>query len=171
MSRSLNPYIAGNPVGNSHAFIGRADIVREVLRVFSRSEDNAIVLYGQRRIGKTSVLQFLQKTLAQEQTSGHYFPVYFDLQDKATFSLEAVLKELAATIAKALALPAPQLGNDPLHGFQYEWLPQQLAQLPQGAALVLLFDEFDVLAADSAKDAGEHFSPIYVICSPMIAIV
>jgi len=38
MSRSLNPYIAGNPVGNSNAFTGRADIIREVLHIFSRPE-------------------------------------------------------------------------------------------------------------------------------------
>jgi tetratricopeptide (TPR) repeat protein len=159
MSRSLNPYIAGNPVGNSNAFIGRADIVRDVLHIFSRPEENAIVLYGQRRIGKTSVLQFLQKTLAQETATGHYYPVYFDLQDKATLALGDVLTELAATIANALNLEKPQLGDNPAHSFQYDWLPQQLDQLPENSALVLLFDEFDVLAADSAKDAGGNFFP------------
>jgi ATP-dependent Clp protease ATP-binding subunit ClpA len=68
MPRYLNPCIAGNPVGNSNAFIGRADVVRDVLHIFARPEENAIVLYGQRRIGKTSVLQFLQKSLRQEKT-------------------------------------------------------------------------------------------------------
>jgi hypothetical protein len=157
MSRSLNPYIAGNPVGNSNAFIGRADIVRDVLHIFSRPEENAIVLYGQRRIGKTSVLQFLQKTLAQETATGHYYPVYFDLQDKATLALGDVLTELAATIANTLNLEKPQLGDNPAHSFQYDWLPQQLGLLPENSALVLLFDEFDVLAADSAKDTGSQF--------------
>ena len=28
-----NPYIAGNPVGNSPAFVGREDVLREVLRI------------------------------------------------------------------------------------------------------------------------------------------
>jgi len=45
----LNPYIAGNPVGDSPAFVGRVDVLREVLRVLRRPQDNAIVLYGQRR--------------------------------------------------------------------------------------------------------------------------
>lgn len=27
-----NPYVAGNPVGGSPAFVGRADVLREVLR-------------------------------------------------------------------------------------------------------------------------------------------
>jgi hypothetical protein len=51
MPTPINPYVAGNPVGDSPAFIGRADVLREVLRVLCRPQDNAIVPYGQRRIG------------------------------------------------------------------------------------------------------------------------
>ncbi len=61
MTLPINPYIAGNPVGGNPAFIGRADVLREVLRVLRRPAENAIVLYGQRRIGKTSVLQHDKK--------------------------------------------------------------------------------------------------------------
>jgi hypothetical protein len=159
MARCFNPYIAGNPVGNGDAFIGRSDIVKKVLQVFSRPQENAIVLYGQRRIGKTSVLQYLKKTLSQDKSTGQYFPIYFDLQDKATATLSDVLTELANTIASELQLAKPQLGNDILHNFQYQWLPQIVAQLPKESALVLLFDEFDVLAADSAQNAGAEFFP------------
>ena len=31
MTTRINPYVAGNPVGGSPAFIGRADVLREVL--------------------------------------------------------------------------------------------------------------------------------------------
>ncbi|HEY86395.1 MAG TPA: ATP-binding protein [Chloroflexi bacterium] len=51
-----NPYIAGNPVGGETAFIGRADALREVDRVLQNPNANAIVLYGQRRIGKTFIV-------------------------------------------------------------------------------------------------------------------
>jgi hypothetical protein len=63
MPTPINPYVAGNPVGDSPAFIGRADVLREVVRVLRRPQDNAIVLYGQRRIGKTSILQHLAAQL------------------------------------------------------------------------------------------------------------
>ena len=33
MATLVNPYVAGNPVGDSPAFIGRADVLREVVRV------------------------------------------------------------------------------------------------------------------------------------------
>ena len=90
-----NPYIAGNPVGGGEAFIGRADVLRDVLRVLKNPKESGMVLYGQRRIGKTSVLQELAANLPQQ---GPYAPVYFDLQDKAALPLEQVLHELANRI-------------------------------------------------------------------------
>jgi hypothetical protein len=92
MAIPLNPYVAGNPVGDSPAFVGRVDALREVLRVLRRSQDNAVVLYGQRRIGKTSILQHLAAWLSR---IGPYRPVYFDLQDQAAWPLGRVLRELA----------------------------------------------------------------------------
>lgn len=68
-----NPYIAGNPVGGGEAFIGRADVLRDVARILSNPQHSGVMLYGQRRTGKTSVLLEL----------GANLPIYFDLQDKA----------------------------------------------------------------------------------------
>lgn len=78
--KTTNPYIAKNPVGGGEAFIGRADVLRDVLRVLKSPYENGMVLYGQRRIGKTSVLLEMAADLPQK---GSYSPVYFDLQDKA----------------------------------------------------------------------------------------
>ena len=80
MKTKTNPYIAGNPVGGQKSFIGRKDVFKDVLRVLKSANENALVLFGQRRIGKTSILQELSHRLPQE---GPYCPVYFDLQDKA----------------------------------------------------------------------------------------
>ncbi len=92
MPDPVNPYITGNPVGGGPALVGRADVLREALRALRRPQNNAIVLYGQRRIGKTSILQHLAAQLPAE---GDYRPVYFDLQDKADLSLGRVLQDLA----------------------------------------------------------------------------
>ena len=64
MPLATNPYIAGNPVGKSPAFVGREDVLREVLRILRSTSQNAITLFGQRRIGKTSVLQWLEFSAA-----------------------------------------------------------------------------------------------------------
>ncbi len=151
-----NPYIAGNPVGNSPAFVGRADVLRAVLRVLRHPQQNAIVLYGQRRIGKTSVLLELAARLPQE---GDYRPVYFDLQDKAAWPLGRVLGDLARTVAQTLGQPDPDLGDDPETAFRDQWLPATLDELPPGCPLVLLFDEFDVLADPAAEQAAAAFFP------------
>jgi tetratricopeptide (TPR) repeat protein len=156
MAIPLNPYVAGNPVGDSPAFIGRADVLREVLRVLRRSQDNAIVLYGQRRIGKTSILQHLAVWLPRE---GPYRPVYFDLQDKADWPLDRVLQDLARNIAHTLGYPDPSLGSDSKTLFRQEWLSAVLGDLPEGCSLVLLFDEFDVLADPKVEQAAAAFFP------------
>ncbi|MEK8020181.1 MAG: ATP-binding protein [Candidatus Parabeggiatoa sp.] len=156
MSHPINPYIAGNPVGNTNAFVGRADILRDVLRVLRRPQDNAIVLYGQRRIGKTSVLQHL---VSQLPTQGNYCPIYFDLQDKATLTLGEVVSQLAQEMAHALKQTKPDLGEQPEITFRETWLPTVLQNLPKETALILLFDEFDVLAAPDAQQAGSAFFP------------
>jgi len=156
MAVPLNPYVAGNPVGDSPAFVGRADVLREVVRVLRRPQDNAIVLYGQRRIGKTSILQHLAARLPDE---GPYHPVYFDLQDKAERPLARVLGDLARTIAHAQGQPDPDLGDDPEIAFRDEWLPVVLADLSEGCSLALLFDEFDVLADPKKEQAAAAFFP------------
>ncbi len=164
MEIPLNPYVAGNPVGDSPAFIGRADVLREVLRILRRPQDNAIVLYGQRRIGKTSILQHLAAQLPHE---GPYHPVYFDLQDKTDWSLDRVLRELARTVTHALEQSSPDgstglatvLRLDPETGPRREWLSAALGDLPEGSSLVLLFDEFDVLADPQKEQAAAAFFP------------
>ncbi len=152
----LNPYVVGNPVGGSPAFVGRADVLREVLRVLRRPQDNAVVLYGQRRIGKTSILQHLEAGLPEE---GAYRPVYFDLQDKADWPLDRVLQAIARKVAHTLDRTEPDLGPDPGIGFRRRWLPAVLDDLPNGCSLVFLFDEFDVLAAPQAEQAATAFFP------------
>ena len=169
----LNPYIAGNPVGGTPNFVGRADVLREVLRVLRHPAQNAIVLYGQRRIGKTSILQQLAAQLPNE---GPYHSVYFDLQDKAAWSLGRVLVEIARTIAYALNQPDPDastgsaqgLGDNPVKAFRDTWLPAALDALSEQTqsktpsvkhSLVLLFDEFDVLADPKGGQAGADLFP------------
>ncbi len=155
-ARRGNPYVAGNAVGGSDAFVGREDVIRAVVRALAEPQNQGLVLYGQRRIGKTSILQHLAATLPAR--SGHR-PVYFDLQDKAASSLDEVLADLACEIAEALGLPDPAPGTDVEAWFRDAWLPQILGALPEGVSLVVLFDEFDVLVDVQAKQAAAALFP------------
>jgi formylglycine-generating enzyme required for sulfatase activity/tetratricopeptide (TPR) repeat protein len=151
----INPYIAGDPVGNSLSFVGREDVLREVIKVLRSPSQNAITLFGQRRIGKTSMLQFLKARLPQE---GAYRAVYFDLQDKAAWPLPRLLSELARRVADELGQPHPNLPADQTEPFRV-WMKEMLATLPAQSSVVLLFDEFDVLADPQAGSSVQEFFP------------
>ncbi len=150
---SENPYIAGNSVGGSPAFVGRTDILRNVRQVLRHRQQNAILLYGQRRIGKTSVLKELETKLKNDSV---YHPIFFDLLGKAHQSLEEVLRELADTISEALVKEKADLGNKPKTEFSQNWLPNLLNNLGT-KSLVLLFDEFDALDDPASKKTSNEF--------------
>ena len=76
---SVNPYIAGKPVGGSRAFVGRTHILRDIIQTLRSPHENTLLLYGQPRIGKTSILKEL---IAQLSKHGSYLPVYLDSKDK-----------------------------------------------------------------------------------------
>jgi tetratricopeptide (TPR) repeat protein len=139
----VNPYIAGNPVHGGFGFFGRADILRQVEQILAAPGQNAVILFGPRRIGKTSILLQLQHSLPATQ----YTVIYQDLQDKARQPMGELLAGLAAEIADYLNLAEPDLAfDDQGRVFQQEFLPQVYQVLPnQTQRLVLLFDEFDVL--------------------------
>ena len=49
-----NPYIAGKALDDERGFFGRQEILREIERSLRREGNSSIVLYGQRRTGKSS---------------------------------------------------------------------------------------------------------------------
>jgi tetratricopeptide (TPR) repeat protein len=152
-----NPYIIGNPVSGA-TFLGRDDILQEVSQVLEDHNNNAIVLVGQRRIGKTSVLHQLQAKLLNK---GSCHPISFDLQYKAQWPLERLLQNLAEKISEDLQQQEPDLGALPEKTFKEKWLPELLGKkLPlKKESLVLLFDEFDVLDDPESQQAGQAFFP------------
>jgi tetratricopeptide (TPR) repeat protein len=148
MANFTNPYIAGAPLRGERGFYGRQDTLQWVRRELRNPATNALVLFGQRRIGKTTLLLQLQQTLPADQ----FAPVYFDLQDQATRSLSSVLADLADTMAEQAGLepPDPETFDDRGRHFSTHFLPQLYAAIGQRRP-VLLMDEFDVL--DQAAEA------------------
>ncbi len=151
-----NPYIAGNPVRGQGHFVGRTDILLDVLRLLRNPNANAIALYGQRRIGKTSILFQLEEQLAE---TGRYLPVYFDLHDKADLSLPEILFRMAGQIARYVDMHP--LDHEKFEGdagyFHNAFLPQAIEKTNK--KLILLFDEFDVLDRPYKGQVGATFLP------------
>lgn len=138
-------------------FIGRSDILRNVEQTLRNPSANTLVLFGQRRIGKTSVLLHIEQEL---RAKAEFVPVYFDLQDKAALPLSQVLYQLAQVIAQTTVTLLPDRSKfDPDGVFFRETFIPQAIDACRGRQLVLLFDEFDVLDMPQHARAGATFFP------------
>ena len=76
--RKFNPYVAGAPVMNDEMFFGRRQLVDRILQTI---HNNSLLLYGERRIGKTSIQHQLKRRLLEiDDPYFDFHPVYIDLQ-------------------------------------------------------------------------------------------
>ncbi|HEY0135302.1 MAG TPA: AAA family ATPase [Nannocystis sp.] len=149
-----NPFAVGNAVGGTPYFVGRSDIIHKVVSVLRRPLEPGLVLFGQRRIGKSSILRELEEQLPK---LGPWKPVFFDLQRHTRATIEEILEDLASIIATALGLPDPVfVGEDIMGAFCKTWLPEVLKARPDGSRLVLLLDEFDVLTDPKTNSASKR---------------
>lgn len=152
-----NPYITGNPVGNTKIFVGREDILQYVIEMVRSDNQNATVLYGQRRIGKTSVLQALESRLKKETS---YQVVYFSLEGRASLPLTQLLLILAQTLSNEFNPTGLNTNSIQKQSFK-QWFFNWLDNFPTG--LVLLLDEFDVLIQPSKiGQATADFFPYFI---------
>jgi tetratricopeptide (TPR) repeat protein len=150
--RRFNPYVAGAPVIDANLFFGREALIDRILQTI---HNNSLLLYGERRIGKTSVQHHLKRRLETlEDPEYDFYPVYIDLQgtpEEKFFSTlaEDIFGELAP-ILNGLQMNAPTR-----EGAVYAYrelvrdIQRVLKVLKQNSSkkirLVLLMDEVDVL--------------------------
>jgi len=155
MNDILNPYIAGAPVVESSMFFGREDVFSWIERSLAgKYVDHILVLHGQRRVGKTSVLKQIPNFLPD-----NYIQVFFDLQGRTNTTLDRFLWWLAREIARTLKLERDivisrpnrdDFAADPEYLIN-EFLPSLRPHLGD-QVLLLTFDEFDTLDRDEIQD-------------------
>lgn len=112
-----------------------------------QTQRNVLMLVGQRRTGKTSILLRLEEYLPAQ-----ILPVYIDCQSLGVSpGMPSLLQEFAWHIAdtlgaRDLVCPVPEFAAwqaDPTRVFQREFLPAVRALMPAGSTLLLVFDEFE----------------------------
>jgi tetratricopeptide (TPR) repeat protein len=152
LKRRFNPYIAGAPILKDEQYFGRDDLMERVLQTV---HNNSILLYGERRIGKTSFQHRLKKRLRElNDPRFQFYPVYIDLQgipETKFFATLAhdVFDELGPLLHGVE--PSPALHGDAQYG--YRDLVRDIRSVldalnnaaPKRAKLVLLIDEVDEL--------------------------
>jgi len=91
LTRRFNPYVAGAPVLDETMFFGREALLNRVLQTV---HNNSLLLYGERRIGKTSLQHQLKRRLeALDDPTYVFFPVFIDLQGTPEERFFATLAE------------------------------------------------------------------------------
>jgi Subtilase family len=152
----VNPYIAGSPVTGTEMFFGREDVFSFVRRhLTGMHRDTPIVLYGQRRTGKTSVLYQLQRQLGT-----NYRCIFIDLHGLRLDGLENFLWGMASAIRRGLQrdhrlrteIPDKAIFSaDPRSAFETDFLDRVWSVLGDDH-LVLMIDE--VVRLDEEVRAG-----------------
>jgi AAA+ ATPase superfamily predicted ATPase len=144
-----NFYIAGNPIQpeQERVFVGREDLFAQIQETLAATQKPTLVLHGQRRTGKSSLLLQLPNRLSAE-----YVPVYVDLQ-KAAAAVEGLNRFLYTLASEAsrqadekrrIALPPVEFDDFERRGSHafYEWLDQTQKELGD-RLLLLTLDEFE----------------------------
>jgi tetratricopeptide (TPR) repeat protein len=148
MKDLLNPYIAGAPVVESDMFFGRRDVFDWIERSLrGKYVDHILVIHGQRRVGKTSILKQIPSFLPE-----NYLQVFFDLQGRTNTSpgrfLWWLTREIARTLKRRHGITVSAPDRAAITGIQEtmftHFLPEITAMMGD-RALLLTFDEFDTL--------------------------
>lgn len=147
------PYVTGKRVNNPAMIKGRDTDVSMILdKLAGAHQDNFVLIFGSRRIGKSTLLEKLR---LDERIRTRYEPVHLDLEDLlkpdadsvCTF-LERLAEHMSETMetpaARAVAPPSPISSKDPYTDFK-GYLERVARVLPSGRRLLLLFDEFQML--------------------------
>jgi hypothetical protein len=158
------PYVTGMPLKTDHLFVGRQDVFEYIQEhLFGTYQNNVIVLHGQRRTGKTSILYRLKKVM-----SDTHLAVLVDMQGKAARGMLDFLYSLADDIVYALEdqgitldlPPRSDFADSPEFFFRSRFLRSVYEVLPAVNApgvedgsvskggkkhLLLMFDEFEEL--------------------------
>jgi len=147
--RYLNPY--GSGIAEGSRFYGREVERERVLRfLHNKAQNVTILLWGQRRIGKTSFVLRLK-----EHAAGVFLPIYIDLQglkDASTVMFLHLLMDRISHALKEIAVEAPReitaptlnrLKKDPLASF--DGFMNYVEQVTKHYPLALILDEFQCL--------------------------
>jgi hypothetical protein len=146
-----NPYVVGTPLqAGSPLFFGRQDVVAFIQENLAAAHRNNLVLIGQRRTGKTSLLKQLPVHLGDE-----YMPVFLDGQ---ALGLDPGLANFFLTLATEIAFALEDRGftidmpeyehfaESPTYAFEHRFLAN-VWQIIGGRHMLLMLDEFEELEA------------------------
>jgi hypothetical protein len=163
-----DPYIIGIPLtARQEIFVGRAAISQRIEHLLHDRRHPPLLIYGQRRMGKTSLLNNLGRLLPQ-----HIIPLFVDLQGPVAFATDhaGLIYNLTRGMQRSAYdqrdtllpdLPRASIAADPATAFDV-WLDGVEKQIikERDGQILLMLDEFEAL--DEALQSG-RFSEGFVL--------
>jgi ligand-binding sensor domain-containing protein len=152
--RHFNPYISGEPVREADMFFGRHELLRKILNALHQ---NSIMIHGERRIGKTTLLFRLAEELrAADDPEWVFIPVSIDMEGTPQeqffhFLMDSIYGTLRAYITDmpSLRFQTSTRGDYTDRDFlaDLRMLIDALRPVvaPRNVRVILLMDEMDVI--------------------------
>ncbi|MFN6516082.1 MAG: AAA family ATPase [Nostoc sp. CreGUA01] len=152
-----NPYIISTPIHIPEKLFGRELIFNKIQDSLQQGE-KFILLYGQRRIGKSSILRNIPFLISQNE----FVFVTCDLQEHGNSSLGGILYAIASDIVESLdidktilnSIKTPDFDKNP--SILTDILLPTVYDILGNKKLVLLFDDFDVVS-QNGREQSFHF--------------
>ena len=156
LARAFNPYVSGETVRQGDMFFGRTELLQRILNALHR---NNIMIHGERRMGKTSLLYQLADHLREtEDTEWAFIPVYIDLEGTPQELFFHQLMETTWGVLQAYSTDdPPELRFETLAPADYterdlqadlrlvlDRIKERVA--PKQLRVILLLDEMDVVS-------------------------
>jgi formylglycine-generating enzyme required for sulfatase activity len=170
----VNPYCTGRPIQSPEMFFGRNDVLERIKQRLG--PNNIIILYGQRRTGKTSTL-FQLKNVVYKDTA---VPVFLTMQsmlgsDRSFFFFRTA-REIYDAIRYMTDISAPNIDDyksDPQYAF--ELFIKKATMKVKEKPIILMIDEFDGLfqmikenrmepsVLDNLRSIMQHYQQIWFL--------
>lgn len=155
VERQFNPYISGEPVRQADMFFGRDELLNRILNALHQ---NSIMIYGERRIGKTTLLYQLGQALREaDDAEWAFIPVSIDLEGTPHEHFFYVLMEAIWGVLQAYLTETPpdlNFHSASPSGYTDRAFSADLREIvdilkavvaPRHARIILLMDEMDVI--------------------------
>ncbi|WP_176453278.1 ATP-binding protein [Pseudanabaena sp. SR411] len=146
-----NPYTIGDPVIGER-FIGREDILRQLEELwFINTRPQSVILYGHRRMGKTSILR---NATTKVNTEVRVAYVNLLSVSSASNGITDILMAICDALEEVTEIPVPS--NNDLFQFPETTFRRYLEQITKtftGKGLIIALDEFEKI--EELIDAGK----------------
>ncbi|MEH1830477.1 MAG: tetratricopeptide repeat protein [Nostoc sp.] len=155
--RRRNPYIIGTPIDSPEKLFGRETILKDIEASLQQNAQ-FILLYGERRIGTSSILRNIPFFVSQDE----FLFVHCDLQTYSYTGLSEIWYGIFSNVFELLNLDISKLDillsvdvniniratiNNRLLPLVYDALDNK--------KMVFLLDEFDILTQNDTEEASE----------------